>query len=99
MAAPHPSVGDALIQITIPETEMLKFISRGKVRDLYSIRDGVDEYLLFVATDRISAFDVVLQNVSIRWLYVRVGLSADLGNYIIHSLCTYVRVSQAKASF
>ncbi|MFA5832650.1 MAG: phosphoribosylaminoimidazolesuccinocarboxamide synthase [Bacteroidota bacterium] len=34
----------------------LKFIKRGKVRDIYD----VGEYLLFVATDRLSAFDVVM---------------------------------------
>ncbi|MGD0022436.1 MAG: phosphoribosylaminoimidazolesuccinocarboxamide synthase [Smithellaceae bacterium] len=34
----------------------LKFISRGKVRDLYAVKD----YLLIVATDRISAFDVIM---------------------------------------
>lgn len=36
----------------------LKFINRGKVRDLYE----VDEFLLIVATDRISAFDVIMPN-------------------------------------
>jgi phosphoribosylaminoimidazole-succinocarboxamide synthase len=36
----------------------LKFINRGKVRDLYAIKD----YLLIVATDRISAFDVIMPN-------------------------------------
>jgi phosphoribosylaminoimidazole-succinocarboxamide synthase len=36
----------------------LKFISRGKVRDLYAVGD----YLLLVATDRISAFDVIMPN-------------------------------------
>ncbi len=35
--------------------EGLELIGRGKVRDIYA----VDEYLLIVATDRISAFDVV----------------------------------------
>jgi phosphoribosylaminoimidazole-succinocarboxamide synthase len=34
----------------------LKFLSRGKVRDLYDLGDS----LLFIATDRISAFDVVM---------------------------------------
>ena len=33
-----------------------KFLSRGKVRDLYEVGDR----LLLVATDRLSAFDVVL---------------------------------------
>jgi phosphoribosylaminoimidazole-succinocarboxamide synthase len=36
----------------------LNFVSRGKVRDIYSVR----EYLLIVATDRISAFDVIMPN-------------------------------------
>jgi phosphoribosylaminoimidazole-succinocarboxamide synthase len=36
----------------------LKFINRGKVRDLYAVKD----YLLIVATDRISAFDVIMPN-------------------------------------
>ncbi|MCK9408306.1 MAG: phosphoribosylaminoimidazolesuccinocarboxamide synthase [Bacteriovoracaceae bacterium] len=34
----------------------LKFLKRGKVRDIYD----VGEHLLFVATDRLSAFDVVM---------------------------------------
>ncbi|HOK04738.1 MAG TPA: phosphoribosylaminoimidazolesuccinocarboxamide synthase [Victivallales bacterium] len=46
---------NALLQTEIPE---LKLISRGKVRDIYDL----GERLLFVATDRISAFDVVMQN-------------------------------------
>jgi len=36
----------------------LSFIGRGKVRDIYRIQD----YLVLVATDRISAFDCVLPN-------------------------------------
>lgn len=36
----------------------LNFISRGKVRDIYSIKN----HLLIVATDRISAFDVIMPN-------------------------------------
>ncbi len=36
----------------------LKLLKRGKVRDIYEI----DEYLLIVATDRVSAFDVILPN-------------------------------------
>jgi phosphoribosylaminoimidazole-succinocarboxamide synthase len=35
----------------------LELLSRGKVRDIYAIDDG---HLLFVASDRLSAFDVVL---------------------------------------
>lgn len=42
----------------ISETEFpeLNLLKRGKVRDVYDL----DEYLLMVATDRISAFDVVM---------------------------------------
>lgn len=36
----------------------LKFLNRGKVRDLYAVKDS----LLIVATDRISAFDVIMPN-------------------------------------
>jgi phosphoribosylaminoimidazole-succinocarboxamide synthase len=38
------------------ELKDLKLLKRGKVRDLYD----VGEYLLFIATDRISAFDVIM---------------------------------------
>jgi phosphoribosylaminoimidazole-succinocarboxamide synthase len=38
--------------------ENLKLINRGKVRDLYDL----GEHLLIVATDRVSAFDVVMPN-------------------------------------
>ena len=37
----------------------LKLLARGKVRDLYEIDDST---LLFVATDRISAYDVIVGN-------------------------------------
>ncbi len=37
--------------------ESLKLLNRGKVRDIYAVDD---EHLLFVASDRLSAFDVVL---------------------------------------
>jgi phosphoribosylaminoimidazole-succinocarboxamide synthase len=36
----------------------LGFVKRGKVRDIYDVGD----YLLIVATDRISAFDVIMSN-------------------------------------
>ncbi|HLX12198.1 MAG TPA: phosphoribosylaminoimidazolesuccinocarboxamide synthase, partial [Bacteroidota bacterium] len=34
----------------------LKFLKRGKVRDMYDL----GEHLLIVATDRLSAFDVIM---------------------------------------
>ena len=42
------------------ETELdgVKLVNRGKVRDVYDLGDA----LLFVATDRLSAFDVVMPN-------------------------------------
>jgi phosphoribosylaminoimidazole-succinocarboxamide synthase len=45
----------ALLQTEMPE---LNLLNRGKVRDLYDLGDS----LLFVATDRISAFDCVMPN-------------------------------------
>lgn len=59
------SPSTAVTKTSLPETSTLKFISSGKVRDLYEIKDGTNEYLLFVATDRISAYDVILNNVRI----------------------------------
>ena len=44
-----------LLQTDMPG---IRFLRKGKVRDIYE----VDEYLLLIATDRISAFDVVLPN-------------------------------------
>ena len=41
----------------IQETNLPNLLSRGKVRDTYDLGKG---YLLIIATDRISAFDVVL---------------------------------------
>jgi phosphoribosylaminoimidazole-succinocarboxamide synthase len=46
---------NGLIETNFPN---LKLASRGKVRDIYD----TGEYLLIVATDRISAFDVVMPN-------------------------------------
>jgi phosphoribosylaminoimidazole-succinocarboxamide synthase len=48
-------MNDILLRTQIPQ---LKFCSRGKVRDIYAIND----HLLIVTTDRISAFDIVLPN-------------------------------------
>lgn len=38
----------------------LPLVARGKVRDLYEVDEKT---LLFVATDRISAYDVIMENV------------------------------------
>ncbi|NRA36768.1 MAG: phosphoribosylaminoimidazolesuccinocarboxamide synthase [Planctomycetes bacterium] len=46
----------ALLESNCPD---LKLICRGKVRDLYDIDD---QHVLFVASDRISAFDVIMKN-------------------------------------
>lgn len=45
----------ALLETGIKE---VKLVNRGKVRDIYDLGDS----LLFIATDRISAFDVVMPN-------------------------------------
>ena len=49
-------MSDAVITTECPD---LKLIHRGKVRDMYEI-PGHEDKLLMVATDRISAFDVVM---------------------------------------
>ncbi len=49
----HPSQ-DVLLQTDLPDLELY---ASGKVRDLYRVDN---EHLLFIATDRISAFDYVL---------------------------------------
>lgn len=46
---------DAIAQTNFSD---LKFLNRGKVRDLYAVGNN----LLLVATDRISAFDVIMPN-------------------------------------
>ncbi len=48
-------MSDALLNTEFPD---LKLVARGKVRDIYDLGDT----LLMVATDRISAFDVIMPN-------------------------------------
>jgi phosphoribosylaminoimidazole-succinocarboxamide synthase len=48
----------AITKIEVPQ---LKKIASGKVREIFEIDSNT---LLFVATDRISAYDVILDNVS-----------------------------------
>ena len=38
---------------------ILPLVCKGKVRDIYQVDD---ETLLFVATDRVSAYDVIMEN-------------------------------------
>lgn len=47
------TVASCVARTELPE---LKLLARGKVRDVYEVDD---KSLLFVATDRLSAFDVV----------------------------------------
>lgn len=49
----------AVINVDLLSTGMKK-VASGKVREIFEIDAGT---LLFVATDRISAYDVVLKNV------------------------------------
>jgi len=46
-------MSEVILTTEIPEARLL---SRGKVRDIYD----ANEYILIVTTDRISAFDVVM---------------------------------------
>lgn len=48
--------------MTVSQTNLdgiLPLVARGKVRDIYQVDD---ETLLFIATDRISAYDVIMEN-------------------------------------
>ncbi|KAI5830180.1 SAICAR synthetase [Schizophyllum commune Tattone D] len=48
----------ALVHSDVPD---LPLVSKGKVRDIYALPSS-PEHLLFVASDRISAYDVILNN-------------------------------------
>lgn len=47
--------------LTETDCPALHLLARGKVRDIYAV-PGHDDALLFVATDRVSAFDVIMKN-------------------------------------
>ncbi|GAA5999227.1 hypothetical protein JCM5350_002577 [Sporobolomyces pararoseus] len=51
----------ALSALLNTDCPSLKLLARGKVRDIYEVPDH-PEALLFVATDRVSAFDVIMKN-------------------------------------
>ncbi len=56
---PFPAMSNAVVTRTnLPE---LKLLHRGKVRDMYEI-PGHEDKLLMIATDRISAYDVVMDD-------------------------------------
>lgn len=62
---------DKTTPVTSTCLDGLPKIAEGKVRDLYEVDDKT---LLFVATDRISAYDVIMQNVLPSSLFVSGGL-------------------------
>jgi hypothetical protein len=68
----------------------LPLIARGKVRDLYEVDDKT---LLFIATDRISAYDVIMENVR---FFV---LDAPLVLHIRSANDCLFRVSQTRVFF
>ena len=56
----------------------LTLISQGKVRDIYATSS--DDHLLFVASDRISAYDVVLRNVGQIFRAMKLLTNPRIGN-------------------
>ena len=54
-----------MAQVKFDLEQYLPLIASGKVRELYEVDAKT---LLFVATDRISAYDVIMKNVSVTWL-------------------------------
>ncbi|GAB1315388.1 Bifunctional purine biosynthetic protein ade1 [Madurella fahalii] len=78
----------------IPLSSLPK-ISQGKVRDLFSLPDGEEPRLLFVTSDRISAYDVILKNgipskgiiltlLSAKWFEVLSSRVPGLKHHFIH---------------
>lgn len=64
-------------------------VASGKVRDLYAIDDDT---LLFVASDRISAYDVIMENVSFQ-------KNKQIESLQMNDVDKMVRESQAKALY
>jgi phosphoribosylaminoimidazole-succinocarboxamide synthase len=62
----------------------LPLLARGKVRDVYTVDETT---LLFVATDRISAYDVVMKNVG---YFAKISMGA---------LLIQTRVFQRRANY
>ena len=60
-------MADSVVTSTSLVAQALPKIAEGKVRDLYEVDSKT---LLFVATDRISAYDVIMENVG----YLRIIL-------------------------
>lgn len=58
----------ALLNSDLPA---LALLSKGKVRDIYATSSP--DHLLFVASDRISAYDVILRNVCINLVIRALG--------------------------
>ena len=86
-------VTTALLETDCPN---LKLLARGKVRDIYEV-PGHDEALLFVATDRVSAFDVIMKNVSQKKTKLSLSLSV---NVVVGELtvCNVNRGSRTRAN-
>ncbi|KAL2130769.1 hypothetical protein VTI74DRAFT_5968 [Chaetomium olivicolor] len=75
--------------------DSLPRLSQGKVRDLFSLPDGEKPTLLFVTSDRISAYDVILNNgipnkgkiltlLSAKWFEVLSSRVPGLKHHFLH---------------
>lgn len=72
---------------TIDVQGKLPKVASGKVRDLFAVDDNT---LLFVASDRISAYDVIMENVSLNMIaellhsvtVFRMGLKVAMLTYL-----------------
>lgn len=62
--------------VTTIEVEGLRKVASGKVREIFEIDADA---LLFVATDRISAYDVIMENVSRRSVFAGILYSIGYG--------------------
>lgn len=59
VSSPSKSTAQETTELINTDLPDLKFLAKGKVRDIYTIDD---DKLLFVTTDRISAYDVIMKN-------------------------------------
>ena len=67
---------------TIDVQGKLPKVASGKVRDLFAVDDNT---LLFVASDRISAYDVIMENVSSKKRDTAFSIPEPMG---LVSMCT-----------
>lgn len=94
---PHQNKSHLNVKMALTSSNLegtLKLLNKGKVRDVYQLSE--DE-ILFVATDRISAYDVIMENV--RSIESRPRPRLGSASRLEPRLTTERRESRARESF